>query len=142
MKICQISHVIFGNTSHFFQILHQSSLPSNITSLFFFSSNVIYLKKVPVLRFFSRRVKISQILPVSFELTSQFLFMFFTILHCHENVFCIFDKRVQSKSRFRHFQVFWWNLANSSYHFRNLKSNFLQFCMTLQCRERQFFCIF
>ena len=111
MKICQISHVIFGNTSHFFKILHQSSLPSNITTLFFFSSNVIYLKKGPlkykVLRFFSIRVKISQILPVSFELTSQFLFMFFTILHCHENVFCIFDKRVQSKSRFRHFQVFW-----------------------------------
>ena len=40
--------------------------------------------KCKFLRFSSVRFKIHQIPHVSFELTSQFLFKFFIILHCHD----------------------------------------------------------
>ena len=75
--------------SVFLQILHQSSVPSNITSLYFFSWNIIYfdqkeLIKLQIFEIFefsdSRclsswvlEFKICQIPHVSFEMTSQFL---------------------------------------------------------------------
>ena len=42
------------------------------------------LLKCKFLKFLSARVKICQIPPVNFELTSQFLFKFCMILHCHD----------------------------------------------------------
>ena len=52
--------------SVFFQVFHQSSVPSNITPLYFFSSNNIYfdqkeLIKVKIFRLSSAQVKICQI---------------------------------------------------------------------------------
>ena len=77
--------------SVFLQILHQSSVPSKLTPIYFFSSNIIYfanLKSSPLkcrfLRFLSAPVKICQHPPVSFELKSQFLFNFCIICHCHD----------------------------------------------------------
>ena len=61
--------------SVFLQILHQYSVPSNITPLYFFSSNIIYFgQKRKFSRSSNAQVKISQILHVNFELTSQFFF--------------------------------------------------------------------
>ena len=53
LKICQILHVISCHCqffkSVFLQILHQSSVESNITLLYFFSSNIIYFgQKEPI----------------------------------------------------------------------------------------------
>ena len=51
MKIWQLSHVIVSSTSQFYikQILHQSSVPSNITRLYFLNSNIIYFaQKQPI----------------------------------------------------------------------------------------------
>ena len=87
-------------------------------------------------RFSSAPVKIRQILYVNFELTSQFLFKFCIILHCHDTNFpCKFwahkfstlDKRIPSKSLFSDFQTcFGENWLNSSCHFWKHKSVFLQ----------------
>ena len=68
--------------SIFLHILHQYSVPSNITPLYFFNSNIIYtlVKGSPLkckfLRFSSAQVKIHQIPHINFETTSQFLFQF------------------------------------------------------------------
>ena len=75
--------------SVFLQILHQSSMPSNETSLHFFSSNIIYFGKSSLLncqlfRFSSAQVKIRQNPHVIFELTIQFLFKYCIILHCYD----------------------------------------------------------
>ena len=68
----------------------------------------------------SARVKFRQIHHVSFELTSQFHFKFFIIIHSnYTELLCKFlahsfstlGKRIPSKSQFRHFQVFWWKFA-------------------------------
>ena len=61
------SYHFWKHNSVFLQILHQSSVLSNITHLYFFSSNIIYLvKKGPLkstfLRHLSAQVKIGQIL--------------------------------------------------------------------------------
>ena len=52
VKICEIPHVILETTSQFsfkFCILHQSSVPSNIASLYYYSSNIIYFfQKEPI----------------------------------------------------------------------------------------------
>ena len=86
--------------------------------------------------FLSARVKICQIPHVNFELTSQFLFKFCIILHCHDTNFpCKFwahkfstlDKRIPSKFQFLDFQTCSGeNLLNSSYHFWKHKSVFLE----------------
>ena len=86
--------------------------------------------------FSSARVKIRQIPHVNFELTSQFLFKFCIILHCHDiklpckfwaHKFSTLNKRIPSKSQFSDFQTCsgekW---LNSSCHFWKHKSGFLQ----------------
>ena len=76
-----------NHKSVFLQILHHSSLPWNISPLHFFSSNIMYSdQKEPIqfLRLLSARVKICQIPHINFETTSQFLFKFCIILHCHD----------------------------------------------------------
>ena len=75
--------------SVFLQILYQSSVPSYIPPLYFFSSNIIYFGQISQLkskffRFLSARVKIRQTPHVKFEMTSQFLFKFCIILYCHD----------------------------------------------------------
>ena len=60
------SYHFWKNKSVFLQILHQSSVQSNITHLYFFSSNIFYLvKKGPLkskfLRHLGAQVKIGQI---------------------------------------------------------------------------------
>ena len=77
----------------------QLSFPSNFASLFSnikHKSSVLFLAqtlytlvksirlKCKCLRFSSAQVKICQIPYVNFELTSQFLFKFCIILHCHD----------------------------------------------------------
>ena len=124
--------------SVFLQILHQSSVPSNITPLYFFSSNIIYFGqksqlKSKFFRFSSARVKIPQIPHVNFKMTSQFLFNFCIIPHCHDTqLFCTFyahtfsilDKRVPWKSQFRHFPVLWWKFAKVLMSFSNPQVSF------------------
>ena len=76
--------------SFFLQILHQYSVPSNITRLYFFLAQTFYtlvqssLLKCIFLRFSSARVKTRQIPHINFELTSQFLIKFCIILYCHD----------------------------------------------------------
>ena len=77
----------------------QVSFPSNFASIFSaikYNSSILFLAqtlytlvksnllKCKFLRFSSARVKICQIPHVNFELTSQFLFKFCIILHCHD----------------------------------------------------------
>ena len=76
--------------SVFLQMLHQYSVPSSKTPLYFFLHQTLctLFKRSPLkckfLRFLSAQVKISQIPHVKFELTSQFLFKFCIIRHCHD----------------------------------------------------------
>ena len=70
------------------QILYSSSVSWKITSLYFLAQTIYtFLKRSTLkwkcLRLSSARVKINQIPHVSFEVTSQFLFIFCVILHCH-----------------------------------------------------------
>ena len=95
--------------------------------------------------FSSARVKISQIVHVSFELTSQFLFEFFIILHCHDTSFpCKFwahkfstlHKRVPSKFQFLNFQTCSGeNLLNSSCHFESTSQFSFKCCINFQCHQ-------
>ena len=90
-KIWQILHVILERKkSVFLQILHQSSASSNITPLYFFSSNSTYFdqkkyKKMQILEIFecSGR-KIGQFPYVSFKTAGQFVLQICTILHYHD----------------------------------------------------------
>ena len=71
------------------QTLHHSLVSWKTTPLYSFSSNIIYFfKRSPLkckfLRLLSDRVKICQILYVSFETTSQFLLKFCIIILCHD----------------------------------------------------------
>ena len=75
----------------------QVSFPSNFVAIFntikhnplyFFSSNIVYFGQRNQLKrnavtFSSAWVKISQIPYVDFKTTSQFLFKFCIIVHCH-----------------------------------------------------------
>ena len=80
----------FGkHKSVFLQILHQSSVPANITSQYFFSSNIIYLGqkdliKVQIFETFECSIQVLSKCGLNFEITSQFLFKFCIILHCHD----------------------------------------------------------
>ena len=77
--------------SVFLQILHQSSMPSNITPQYFFLPQTLYIlvKSSPLkckfLRFLSAQVKIWQISHVNFEVTSQFLYKLCIIHYCHDS---------------------------------------------------------
>ena len=71
------------------QILYPSSVSWKITALYLFSSKIYTLLirrllKWKFLRLLSARVKIRQIPHLNFEMTSQFLFKFCVILHCHD----------------------------------------------------------
>ena len=86
---CQIPHVIFESTRQFSFKFCKFSVPSNITPLYLFSTNIIHFGQRRKLnstffRFSSARVKICQIPHVKFEMTSQFLFKFCIILQCHD----------------------------------------------------------
>ena len=106
--------------SVFLQMLHQYSMPPNITPLYFFRSNFIYFvqKKLIKVQIFETFECSRQIPHVNFELTSKFLFKFCFILHFHgiklpykfwAHTFSTLDKRIPSKSQFLDFPVFWWN---------------------------------
>ena len=48
MHTCQIPHVIFKSTSQFLQILHQSSVPLDITPLLFWLKHFILWSEEPI----------------------------------------------------------------------------------------------
>ena len=90
--------------------------------------------------FLSARVKICQIHQINFELTSQFLFIFCIILHCHDtklrckfyaHTFSTLDKRIPSKSQFLEFRMCTSENLLNSCHFWKHKSIFLK--MLHQC---------
>ena len=71
------------------QILHPYSISSEINPLHFLAQAIYTLLKRSTLkwnflRLSSARIKICQIPHVNFEMTSQFLFKFCIILHCHD----------------------------------------------------------
>ena len=75
--------------SVFLQILHQSTVPSNINLLCFFRSNIIYFGQKESLnwKFFEAFLCSGQNLSnfgVNFEMASQFLLKFCIFFHCHE----------------------------------------------------------
>ena len=72
-----------------FQILYHSSVSWKITPLYYFSSNSIYFAqkehiKVKIFETFKCSGQNLSTSHVSFETTSQFLFKFCIILHCHD----------------------------------------------------------
>ena len=90
VKICQIPYANFETTSRF---LSKFCIPLQFHERLFlctFLAQTIYtlLKRNPLkwkcLRFSSAWVKICQIPHFNFEMTSQFLFKFCIILHCHD----------------------------------------------------------
>ena len=108
-------------------------------SVLFFSSNIIYFGqrnqlKSEFFRFPSVRVKICQIPLVNFQVTSQFLFKFCIILHCHGyhssvnfNLmhFLPWAKGSHQSPNFDTFKSSGENLPNFC-HFSNHQSVFLQ----------------
>ena len=68
------------------QSLYPSSVSWKISPLYLFSSNNIYFsqKEHIKMRLSSARVKVHQIPHVNFKMTSQFLYKFCIILHCHD----------------------------------------------------------
>ena len=101
--------------SVFLQILHQYSVPLNITPLYFFSSNIIYFgQKRKFSRSSSAQVKIPQIPHVNFELTRQFLFNF-----------CIISYTLVKSS----------SLSVNFWDFQVLRSKFLKFLMSILKRQ-------
>ena len=78
------AQVIFP--SHFAPIF--STIKHKSSVLFLAQTLYTLVKSIPLkckcLRFSSAQVKICQIPYVNFELTSQFLFTFCTVLHCHD----------------------------------------------------------
>ena len=81
----------FSNQMSFFlQILHHSSVSWKITSMYFCSSNIMYfghkepIKTLEFLRLSGAWVNICENPHVNFKTTSQFLFNFCIILHCHD----------------------------------------------------------
>ena len=86
VKIFEIFECSGQNLPHSlcqFQNLYPSSVSWKITPLYFFSSNNIYfaLKEHIKMKIFGT-FKCSR--HVNFEMTSQFLFKFCIILHCHD----------------------------------------------------------
>ena len=90
VKFCQIPYANFETTSRF---LFKFCIPLHFHDrllLCWFLAQTIYtlLNSSPLkwqsLRLSNARVKIHQIPHVNFELTSQFLFKFCIILHCHD----------------------------------------------------------
>ena len=96
-----------------------SAIKHNSCILFWLNNYTLYfikrsLLKSKFLRFSSAQVNICQIPRVNLELTSQFLFKFCIILHCHDtnfpckfsvHKFSTFDKRIPSKFQFIDYQT-------------------------------------
>ena len=139
------------NKSVLLQILHQSSVLSNITPLYFFSSNIIYfgqrgLLKSKFLRFSSARFKIPQIPHVNFvslvNSYSNFAWFFIVIT---QNVsvnfklihFLLWTKGSHQSPDFETLESSGENPPNSSCHFPNHKSViFFKFYITLQFHQK------
>ena len=73
----------------FLQISHHSLMSWNITSLYFFGSNIIYFVrkepiKVQTFETFEGLSQNSSNSSCQFETTSQFLFKVYIIFHCHD----------------------------------------------------------
>ena len=123
--------------SVFLQILHQSSMPSNIAPLYFFSSHIIWSGqsqlKSNFFRFSGVWVKICHIPHVNFEMTSPFLFKFCITCHCHDirnfkliQQFLLWTKGSHQSPNFVTFKCSGENLPKSSCYFSKQKSVFLQ----------------
>ena len=88
-KVCQILHVILESTSQFSSNFASifSAIKHNSSVLFLAQTLYALVKRSPLkgkfLRFSSAWDKTCQIPHVNFPLTSQFLFKFCIILHCH-----------------------------------------------------------
>ena len=124
LKICQIPHVTFESTVNFPSSVASkfSAIKQNSSILFLVQTLYILFKtkslKCNFFRFLSALAKTCQILHVNFELTSQFLFKYCIILHCH-------DAKLHVNFKLMHFLL--WikgprtcpgeNLLNSSCHF-------------------------
>ena len=137
MQICQIPHVIFENMSVFLQTSHQSSVPSNIIPLYFFSSNIIYFgQRSPLksnfFRFSSASVKIYQIPHVNLKwqvnFSSNFESFFIFITHNYSINFKPINFLFWTKGSRQSpsFECSGENLPNSSCYFSNHKSVVLQ----------------
>ena len=72
----------FLQKSRFLQVLYQSSVPLNSSSIIYFGQKQFI--KVQIFEIFEARVKIRKIPHANFELASQFLFKFCIILYCHD----------------------------------------------------------
>ena len=121
--------VRFPSNSNFASIF--SAIKHNSSILFLAQTLYTLVKcnllKCKFLRFSSARVKICPIPLVNFELTSQFLFKFCIILHCHDtklpckfqaHTFSTLDKRTPLKSQFLDFRTCSGkNVLNTSCHF-------------------------
>ena len=131
----------------------QSSVPSNITFLYFFSSNIIYSGqrsqlKSKFFRFSSVWVKICQIPNVKWQVNSSSNFAsFFIVTRLNSPVnfklihFLLWTKASHQNLNFDIFKCSDENLPNFSYHFSNHNSAFFfKFCITLQCHERKLVC--
>ena len=89
---------------------------------------------------------------VNFELTSQFLFKFCIILHCHDtkvpckfsaHTFYTLDKRTPSKSQCLDFRTCSGeNLLNSYVIFETTSHFSFKFCISIQCDQTWLFCTF
>ena len=117
----------FGkHKSIFLQILHQSSVPSNITPLYFFSSNIIYfVQKDPI------KVQIFETFEFSGQNSPKFLMSifkrevnssasfasFFIVMTHNSSVnfklihFPLWIKGSHRSPSFKIFQVLWWKFA-------------------------------
>ena len=125
--------VSFKFCINFSAIKHNSSILFLAQTLYTFVKSSLLKCKFFGL---SARVKICQIPCGNFEQTSQFLFKFCIILHCHDkyfpckfwaHIFSTLDKRIPSKFQFLDFQrCSGENLLNSSCHFWEHKSLFFQ----------------
>ena len=157
VPIFRLSNILWWKFAKFLMsfLKAQFSFPSNVASVFSaikHNSPILYLaqtlytllKKSPLkckfLRFSSAWVKISH---VNFELTSQFLFKFCIIRHCHDtqlpckfeaHTFLTLDKTMPSRSQFGDFHVLWWKLAKFIMSiFRNTSQLPFKFCTNLEC---------
>ena len=127
--------------SVFFQILHQSLVPSNITLLYFLAQKLYTfvkrsLIKCKFLRNLSAQVKSRQIvvsiLKRQVNSSSNFALFFIVIVHNSSVIFkliyfLLWIKRSHQSPNVETFECSSKNLANSSCHFPNHQSVFLQF---------------
>ena len=141
INIRQIPHVIFNTTGQFFLkfCINLSCHERQLLCTFLAETLYTFITRNPlkckILRLSSAHVKIRQIPHANFETTSQFLFKFFIILSVSTNKssvnfelmdFLLFIKRSHQSPNFETFKCSGENFPNSSSHFLNRKSVFLQ----------------